>query len=67
MVGSNDRFGPACLDGQKGGRRATHPPLDADTAEKRNYSGSASDTSEPGNRPEPPAIGTTMYCRPSCM
>lgn len=31
------------------------------------YSGSASDTSDPGSRFEPPAIGTTMYCRPSCM
>ena len=38
------------------------------TLPRRNaYSGSASVTSDPGRRSGPPAIGTTMYCRPSCM
>ena len=49
-----------------GGITLTRPSQHIPVA-NRNYSGSASDTSDPGRRFEPPAIGTTMYCRPSCM
>ena len=50
---------------RRGGRTApvTRPPRRLPGAR---YSGSASETSDPGSRPEPPAIGTTTYCRPSC-